>query len=146
MQRAGHPHRVAVAAALHTADQARASGGRVDGGFEIPEDVVEALGRGDPMIGEAVLHEMFNYGTLTPRLIHPAVLKHLGHGDTKAGRRVIQAFIRLTRKQHMSKNRSFKGVTMTDNIPETQKRHDAERACLDRANQEMQRAAKGLKE
>lgn len=101
MQRAGHPHRVAVAAALHTADQARASGGRVDGGFEIPEDVVEALGRGDPMIGEAVLHEMFNYGTLTPRLIHPAVLKHLGHGDTKAGRRVIQAFIRLTRKQHI---------------------------------------------
>ena len=61
MIRAGHPRDQALAAAYRV-QRGHAAGGGVDAGFEIPDDVVKALGHGDPMIGEAVLHTMFNLG------------------------------------------------------------------------------------
>jgi hypothetical protein len=52
----------------------------------------------------SILKAMFNLGPddiTAPRIVHAAAVKDIGHGDMAAGRRVLKAFIALTRKKRM---------------------------------------------
>lgn len=88
--RAGHPQKQAVAAAMNTARQARATGGDVrkthvgpihssvagrtdhlpmhvpSGAYVIPADIVSALGEGNTMAGFKILNDMFGVQKLGP--------------------------------------------------------------------------------
>jgi hypothetical protein len=90
MMRAGHPQKQAVAAALSTARESRATGGealkthvgpihsavagRTDhlpmhvpsGAYVIPADIVSALGEGNTMAGFEILNDMFGIQELGP--------------------------------------------------------------------------------
>jgi hypothetical protein len=70
--------------------------------FTLPDDVVNALGAGDPRAAGAILHGMFRLAPFTdgdPRVIDPDVVKNIGHGDLAKGRKVLQRFVRMLRWQ-----------------------------------------------
>ena len=78
--------------------------------FTLPDDVVNHLGDGDPHVAGAVLHGMFGLAPATgeddPRVIDPDVVKHIGHGSVAAGRKVLERFVQMVRRQ------SREGVTL----------------------------------
>ena len=106
MQAAGHPHRVAVAAALSTGRKygRYAQGGRVDHDrrpFVIPPDIPIALGRGNAALGGAFLRKHFR---AEPRVngtfsIRGDVVEHYRHGR-HSGRQLIGEFIQWARQEH----------------------------------------------
>jgi hypothetical protein len=69
--------------------------------FTIPDDVVEQLG--GPKTAGAVLHGMFGLRPFTgegnPLEIDPDVVADVGHGSIKAGRRVLDKWIGMVRRQ-----------------------------------------------
>ncbi len=70
--------------------------------FTLPDDVVNALGDGDPETAGSVLHSMFGLAPFTdgdPRVIDPDVVRDLGHGSHAAGLRVLRKFVAMLRRQ-----------------------------------------------
>ena len=72
------------------------------GSFTLPDDAVRALGP-DPHTAGMVLAGMFGLAPATegddPRIIDPDVVKHIGHGDLAKGRKVLERFIQMVRRQ-----------------------------------------------
>jgi hypothetical protein len=67
--------------------------------FRLPRDVIDKLGNGDPQAGGAVVHGMFGIEPDgDPSVIHADVVRDIGHGDIKAGRRVLEKFIAMLRR------------------------------------------------
>jgi len=73
------------------------------GSFTLPDDVVDHLGDGDPRVAGSVLHGMFGLAPATgeddPRVIDPDVVREIGHGSASAGRRVLEKFVAMLRRQ-----------------------------------------------
>jgi hypothetical protein len=78
------------------------------GSFRIPRDVFEALGDGDLKVGGAVVHAMFGLedDPERPDLIHPHAVRIIGSGDLAKGRKVLERFVQMVRRQ------SREGVTL----------------------------------
>jgi hypothetical protein len=68
------------------------------GSFRIPRDVFAALGHGDLRVGGAIVAAMFSVepGDDVTN-ISPDVIRDLGHGSERAGRRVLEKFIARVR-------------------------------------------------
>jgi hypothetical protein len=75
-------------------------GGKMPGSYPIPRDVFAALGQGDIKLGAAVIHQMFGIedSPERPDLIHPHVLKILGEGSARDGRRILDRFFQRVRQ------------------------------------------------
>lgn len=73
------------------------------GSFTLPDDVVRQLGGGDPRAAGSVLHGMFGLAPFTgegdPRVIDPDVVADIGNGSARAGRRVLERFVAMLRRQ-----------------------------------------------
>lgn len=73
------------------------------GSFRVPDDVVAALGHGDPEMGIIVLYDMFAsepyLSNGTPRILTPEIVRDIGHGSLSAGRRVLEKFVALIRRR-----------------------------------------------
>jgi hypothetical protein len=71
------------------------------GSFTLPRDVIRILGDGDPEIGNLVLLDTFGVHPMSAPLgaIHPDAVRDLGHGNAAAGRKVLQKFVTMIRKQ-----------------------------------------------
>jgi hypothetical protein len=69
------------------------------GAFRIPHDVIDKLGGNSPHAGGAVAHAMFGIedDPDDPTLIHPHVVRIIGNGDIRTGRRVLEKFIQRVR-------------------------------------------------
>ena len=80
------------------------------GSFRIPRDVFAALGHGDLKVGGAIVAAMFSVepgDDLTN--IGPDVIRDLGHGSERAGRKVLEKFV--ARVRHGASD----GVTLVHN-------------------------------
>ncbi len=69
--------------------------------FTLPDDVVNALGDGDPEVAGHVLHSMFGLAPFTdgdPRVIDPDVVRDIGHGSHAAGLKVLKRFVDALRR------------------------------------------------
>ena len=79
-------------------------------GFAIPQDVITALGRGDPEIGNAVLLDTFGVHLMAAphRSIHLETVRDIGGGDIEKGKKVLRRFIAKVRKHHTTEDRSTK--------------------------------------
>jgi hypothetical protein len=77
--------------------------------FTLPDDVVDTLGP-DPHTAGMVLAGMFHLAPLAdgddPRVIDPDVVANIGHGSLAAGRKVLERFVQMVRRQ------SREGVTL----------------------------------
>jgi hypothetical protein len=71
------------------------------GSFRIPRDVFEALGHGDLKVGGAIAHRMFGIEDEPddPTVVHPHVVRIIGDGDARAGRRILEKFVAQMRRQ-----------------------------------------------
>jgi hypothetical protein len=71
------------------------------GSFRIPKDVFAALGDGDLKVGGAVAHAMFGIedDPEDPTIIHPHAVRIIGNGNLNAGRRVLDRFVQMVRRQ-----------------------------------------------
>jgi hypothetical protein len=74
--------------------------------FVLPGDVVRSMGGGSREAGLAAADEMFGHHRAYGRgVVHPDVVRHIGDGNITKGRRVLQKFVALTRKQAANKSR-----------------------------------------
>jgi hypothetical protein len=71
------------------------------GSFRLPKDVINKLSEGDPQTGGRVAAHMFGVepDTDSPDVVHADVVRDIGHGDIKAGRRVLEKFIARVRRR-----------------------------------------------
>jgi hypothetical protein len=78
------------------------------GSFRLPKDVFAALGDGDLKVGGAVVHAMFGIedDPEDPTIIHPHAVRIIGNGNINAGRRILDRFVAMVRRQ------SRDGVTL----------------------------------
>jgi hypothetical protein len=78
------------------------------GSFRLPKDVFAALGDGDLKVGGAVVHAMFGIedDPEDPTIIHPHAVRIIGNGNINAGRRILDRFVSMVRRQ------SRDGVTL----------------------------------
>jgi hypothetical protein len=68
------------------------------GSFRLDRNTIAALGDGDLKAGAAVAAGMFSVEPGDdPTIIRPDVVRDVGHGDMKAGRRVLEKFIARVR-------------------------------------------------
>ena len=71
--------------------------------FVLPDSAVDALGNGDPQTAGMVLAHLFGLRLFTgegdPRVIDPDVVADIGHGSLAKGRRVLQRFVQMVRRQ-----------------------------------------------
>ena len=67
--------------------------------FQLPRDVINALGDGDPRAGGFIAHQLFGVedDPADPTRIHGDVVRLIGHGSLAAGRRVLEKFIARVR-------------------------------------------------
>jgi hypothetical protein len=84
------------------------SGMAPPGSFRLPKDVFAALGDGDLKVGGAVVHAMFGIedNPEDPTIIHPHAVRIIGNGNINAGRRILDRFVAMVRRQ------SRDGVTL----------------------------------
>ena len=76
-------------------------GGSLKGAFRLPHSAIVALGDGDPEAGLAVADQLFGYHTALGRgVVHPDVVRLIGEGDMKAGRRVLAGFVKKAHHAH----------------------------------------------
>jgi hypothetical protein len=70
------------------------------GSFRLPKDVINKLGEGDPQAGGRVAAHMFSAEPDIdfPDVVHADVVRDIGHGDIKAGRRVLERFVQRVRQ------------------------------------------------
>ena len=75
--------------------------GALPGSFRIPKEVFSALGHGDLKLGGAVVHAMFGLEDNPSRvdLIHPHAVRILGNGSLAKGRKVLERFVQMVRRQ-----------------------------------------------
>jgi hypothetical protein len=78
------------------------------GSFRLPKDVFAALGDGDLKVGGTVVHAMFGIedNPEDPTIIHPHAVRIIGNGNINAGRRILDRFVAMVRRQ------SRDGVTL----------------------------------
>jgi hypothetical protein len=71
------------------------------GSYRIPRDVFEAVGQGDIKMGAAAIHAMLGVEDFPerPDLIDPLAVRILGDGSLAAGRRVLDRFVQMVRRQ-----------------------------------------------
>ncbi len=71
------------------------------GSFRIPKDVFAALGDGDLKVGGYVIHAMLGIedNPEDATLIDPSVVRLLGNGNLRAGRRVLERFVQQVRQE-----------------------------------------------
>lgn len=73
------------------------------GSLRVPDDVVAALGHGDPEMGIVVLYDLFAsepyLSNGTPRILTPEIVRDIGHGNPFTGRKVLQKFIANVRRR-----------------------------------------------
>ena len=71
------------------------------GSFRLPKDVFAALGDGDLKVGGAVVHAMFGIedNPEDPTIIHPHAVRIIGNGNINAGRRILDRFVAMVRRQ-----------------------------------------------
>jgi hypothetical protein len=70
------------------------------GSYRLPRDLIAHLGKGDVKAGAAVAAGMFSVEPGDdPTIIHPDVVRDLGHGSVAAGRRVLERFVAMLRRQ-----------------------------------------------
>jgi hypothetical protein len=70
------------------------------GSFRIPRNIVDKLGQGDTRAGAAVLAGMFSVAPGDdPTIVHPDVVRDIGHGSERAGRAVLDKFVARVRRQ-----------------------------------------------
>jgi len=71
--------------------------------FVLPDDVVNALGAGDPKIAGSVIHLIFGLRPFTgegnPLEIDPDMVAEVGHGSLTKGRKVLERFVQIVRRQ-----------------------------------------------
>jgi hypothetical protein len=69
------------------------------GSFRLPKDVINKLGEGDAQTGGAVVAGMFGVEPDSdfPDVVHADVVRDIGHGDIKAGQKVLQKFVARVR-------------------------------------------------
>ena len=97
-----------------------------NGSFVVPADIPAALGQGNSQAGAEILSGMFK--TRQPRqyaegggvddvpiqasdgefLVDPETVAEIGHGDMKAGHRVLHAFVLKVRREHIQQLRKLK--------------------------------------
>jgi hypothetical protein len=65
---------------------------------ELPHDVVNKLGGGNPRAAGTVMRKLFAVNPESPTTIPAATVRALGHGDPSAGYRVLQKFAQLIRQ------------------------------------------------
>lgn len=66
------------------------------GSFRLPHHAVHALGAGDGRTAGRVIASLFGPGAGdNPTVIHPDIVRELGHGDAKAGARVLKKFVSM---------------------------------------------------
>ena len=110
-----------------------------NGSFVVPADTLSALGEGNSQAGAEILGRMLktgSYGSDAMRGIHradgggvevdddgdvpiqasdgeflidPETVAEIGHGDLKAGYRVLEKFVLRVRKEHIASLRKLKG-------------------------------------
>jgi hypothetical protein len=76
---------------LRLNELARRHFSRFPGVYHIDMRHLGALGGGDMVAGEALLHRMFKMAG--PRAVHPDAVRELGNGSITRGRRVIDRFL-----------------------------------------------------
>ena len=79
------------------------------GSFRLPKDVINKLGENDPQTGGAVVHAMFGVEDHPedPTVVHPDVVRIIGHGSLVKGHKVLQKFISRVRYEAQSRDDSF---------------------------------------
>jgi hypothetical protein len=72
----------------------RVAGVAPPGSFRLSHHAVRALGQNDPRTAGRVISSLFGQGVNgDPTVVHPDVVRDLGHGDVKTGHRVLQRFV-----------------------------------------------------
>ena len=71
------------------------------GSFRLPKDVFAALCDGDLKVGGAVVHAMFGIedDPEDPTIIHLHAVRIVGNGNINAGRRILNRFVAMARRQ-----------------------------------------------
>lgn len=75
----------------------RVKGVASPGSFRLPHHVVHVLGQGDPRTAGRLIASLFGTSADDPLTIPPETVRHLGHGDIRAGHRVLQRFVQRLR-------------------------------------------------
>jgi hypothetical protein len=74
----------------------------------LPSDVVEAVGAGNHEMGIAVMLDLFAsepfLSMRAPNILPPQIVYQIGNGDLQAGRKVLNRFVTLARKQQRRSN------------------------------------------
>jgi hypothetical protein len=70
------------------------------GSFRLDRNTIAALGHGDLKAGAAVAAGMFSIAPGDdPTIVHPDVVRDIGHCSLAAGRRVLERFVARVRRQ-----------------------------------------------
>ena len=70
------------------------------GSFRLGPDILKKLGGGSIQAGAAVAAGMFSVEPGDDAtIIHPDVIRDIGHGDARAGMKVLQRFVQTLRRQ-----------------------------------------------
>jgi hypothetical protein len=76
----------------------RVKGVASPGSFRLPHHAIHKLGGGDGRTAGKVLKSLFAVDPDSPDIIPAETVRHLGHGDLRAGRRVLEKFIARLRR------------------------------------------------